>query len=101
MFPGMEDLPPTFATEKPENFDHLLPVITLNDVEMLRLNFPDLAKSLSLPEENALSNLLAKSFNQSLTQEAGINISQYLNQISWFLSGVNQSFDLLMYFATS
>ena len=30
-----------------------------------------MAKSLSLPEENALSNLLAKSFNQSLTQQDG------------------------------
>ncbi len=71
MFPGMEDLPPSFATEKPDNFDHLLPEITLADVEFLRTKFPDLAESLSLPEENALSNLLAKSINQSLTQEDG------------------------------
>ena len=39
--------------------------------QTLRNKFPDLAKSLSLPEENALSNLLAKSFNQTLTQEDG------------------------------
>ena len=71
MFPGMEDLPPSFATEKPDKFDHLLPLITLMDVETLRIKFPDLAKSLSLPEENVLSNLLAKSFTQSLTQEDG------------------------------
>ena len=71
MFPGMEDQPPSFAVEKPANFDHLLPEITLVDVESLRASFPDLAKSLSLPEENALSHLLAKSFNQSLTQEDG------------------------------
>ena len=43
-------------------------------IEMLRLNFPDLAKSLSLPEENALSNLLAKSFNQSLTQGTHVHV---------------------------
>ena len=49
-------------------------------LEMLRLNFPDLAKSLSLPEENALSNLLAKSFNQSLTQ--GMSMFFYPNFIS-------------------
>ena len=67
----MEDLPPAFATEKPEPFDNNLPEITLKDVEMLRSKFPDLAKSLSLPEENALCNLLAKSFNQTLTQEEG------------------------------
>ena len=34
MFPGMEDLPPAFATERPENFDKQLPVITLKDVEV-------------------------------------------------------------------
>jgi hypothetical protein len=71
MFPGMEDQPPSFATSKPVVFDNQLPEITLADVELLRNQFPDLAKSLSLPEENALSNLLAKSFNQTLTQEEG------------------------------
>ena len=71
MFPGMEDNVPTFATERPVNFDQYLPEITLEDVESLRKQFPDLAKSLSLPEENALSHLLQKSFNQKLTQEDG------------------------------
>ena len=71
MFPGMEDSVPTFATERPENFDQYLPEITLEDVESLRKQFPDLAKSLSLPEENALSHLLQKSFNQKLTAEDG------------------------------
>ena len=71
MFPGMEDSVPTFATERPEDFDQYLPEITLEDVESLRKQFPDLAKSLSLPEENALSHLLQKSFNQKLTEEDG------------------------------
>ena len=71
MFPGMEDSVPTFATERPEDFDQYLPEITLEDVESLRKQFPDLAKSLSLPEENALSHLLQKSFNQKLTAEDG------------------------------
>ena len=66
MFPGMEDSVPTFATERPDDFDQYLPEITLEDVESLRKQFPDLAKSLSLPEENALSHLLQKSFNQKL-----------------------------------
>lgn len=71
MFPGMEDVPPSFATDRPDEFDNKLPAIHLSDVEVLRTKFPDLAKSLSVPEENALSNLLARSFNQTLTPEDG------------------------------
>ena len=34
MFPGMEDVPPAFATERPPNFDKNLPVITLKDIQV-------------------------------------------------------------------
>ena len=71
MFTGMDDLPPPFAKSPPGRFDDNLPDITLEDVEKLRKQFPDLAKSLSVPESNALSNLLARSFNQKLTAEEG------------------------------
>ena len=71
MFPGMDDYPPVFANDCPGQFDNCLPEITLSDVEQLRQKFPDLAKSLSVPESNALSNLLARSFNQKLTPEEG------------------------------
>ena len=37
MFPGMEDVPPAFATERPPNFDKNLPVITLKDIQVLVL----------------------------------------------------------------
>ena len=67
----MEDVPPAFATVKPDPFDQRLPEITLADVEELRRDCPDLAASLSVPESNALSNLLARSFNQKLTKEEG------------------------------
>ena len=71
MFPGMDDFPPPFGTDCPTKFDQCLPDITLFNVEQLRQKFPDLAKSLSVPESNALSNLLARSFNEKLTQEEG------------------------------
>merc|ERR1712096_2080 len=71
MFPGMDDFPPPFANDCPEKFDNRLPDITLDDVEQLRQKFPDLAKSLSVPESNALSNLLARSLNRKLTPEEG------------------------------
>ena len=80
MFPGMEDYPPPFANDCPDKFDDRLPDITLLDVEQLRQKLPDLANSLSVPESNALSNLLARSFNQKLTQEEGeaLNLLQNL-----------------------
>ena len=34
MFPGMEDMPPSFASARPKDFDKNLPVITLKDVEV-------------------------------------------------------------------
>ena len=71
MFPGMDDFPPPFAGDCPNRFDNRLPDITLADVEQLRQKFPDLAKSLSVPESNALSKLLARSYNQKLTPEEG------------------------------
>jgi RB1-inducible coiled-coil protein 1 len=42
MFPGMEDVPPEFASIHPEIFDDRLPEITLSDVDVLRKAFPDL-----------------------------------------------------------
>ena len=41
----------------------------IQDVEALRQKFPDLAKSLQIPNEDAFANLLAKSINQKLTRE--------------------------------
>lgn len=60
----MNDLPSEFATNRPEVFDDQLPNVTLADVDMLRKAFPDLAKSLSIPDENALEKLLSKSLHQ-------------------------------------
>jgi len=71
MFPGMDDMPPAFASEPPRVFDDRLPAITLPDVENLRREFPNLAESLQLPEVNALTTLFAKSISQALTKEDG------------------------------
>ena len=69
MFPGMGDVPPAFATACPAPFDARLPRITIEDVELLRSRFPDLAASLQLPDGEAISKVLAKSINQKLTAE--------------------------------
>ena len=50
MFNGMEDLPPDFATVPPDTFDQNLPRISLQDLETLRAEFPNIAESLSMPD---------------------------------------------------
>ena len=67
----MDDLPPDFATIPPADFDRGLPKISLQDLERLRAEFPNIAESLSMPDRNILSSLLTKSFNQALTAEEG------------------------------
>ena len=67
----MDDFPPDFATIPPPDFDRGLPKISLQDLERLRAEFPNIAESLSMPDRNILSSLLTKSFNQALTAEEG------------------------------
>ena len=57
---GMEDLPPDFATIPPESFDTALPRITLQDLETLRAEFPNIAESLSMPDRCWCSNSASK-----------------------------------------
>ena len=64
MFPGMEDMPPPFATVEPDVFDEKLPTISLADLEFLRAQVPELAQSLSVPDRKTLSSLLTKSLTQ-------------------------------------
>lgn len=71
MFPGLDELPPDFATESPREFDVCLPRISLQDLENLRTEFPSIAESLSMPDRTTLSSLLTRSFSQALTPEEG------------------------------
>ena len=71
MFPGLDDLPPDFATEPPREFDVCLPKISLQDLEALRAEFPLILESLSVPDRTTLSSLLTRSFSQALTPEEG------------------------------
>ena len=71
MFPGMDDVPPDFATVPPMQFDKVLPKISLQDLEKLRTEFPQIAESLSMPDRNTLSSLMTRSFTHALTAEEG------------------------------
>ena len=46
---------------------------------MLRQEFPDLAASLEMPDNDAMANLLAKSINEALTIEEGLELAKMQN----------------------
>nr|CAH7722811.1 unnamed protein product [Callosobruchus chinensis] len=56
LFPGMDDLPPSFATQAPSMFDTALPKITQEDIDRLKKELPDLADNLNVPDTTAVTN---------------------------------------------
>lgn len=56
LFPGLGDLPPSFATQAPSLFDTSLPKITEEDVERLKRVLPDLVDHLNVPDISAITN---------------------------------------------
>ncbi|PSN56671.1 hypothetical protein C0J52_00056 [Blattella germanica] len=70
LFPGMEDLPPPFATQTPSPFDLALPKLTMGDVEKLQAQLPELRFSVSGPDlENITQFFLVKSVTGTLKTE--------------------------------
>ncbi|XP_014260656.1 RB1-inducible coiled-coil protein 1 isoform X2 [Cimex lectularius] len=64
LFPGLEDSPPPFATQAPPLFDSELPKLSIDDVDRLRSELPDLALSLSIPDLNTITQFF---LNRSIT----------------------------------
>lgn len=56
LFPGMDDLPPNFATQAPSIFDSSLPKISDEDVENLKTALPDLTTNLIVPDMSSITN---------------------------------------------
>ncbi|CAH1142100.1 unnamed protein product [Phyllotreta striolata] len=56
LFPGMNDMPPSFATQAPAMFDVILPKITLEDINRLKVELPDLADNLNIPDTSSIEN---------------------------------------------
>lgn len=55
LFPGLEDMPPPFATQAPQVFDDSLPKLSVEDIEALKNQLPELALSLSVPDTSAVT----------------------------------------------
>ncbi|KAJ8977506.1 hypothetical protein NQ317_017124 [Molorchus minor] len=65
LFHGMDDLPPSYATQAPSMFDSSLPKITFEDIEKLKNELPELAENLNVPDVSAITNFfLSKSITK-------------------------------------
>ncbi|XP_076169222.1 autophagy-related 17 isoform X2 [Ptiloglossa arizonensis] len=68
LFPGLEDTPPPFATEAPSVFDNRLPKLTMEDMESLKSQLPDLPLTVSSPDLNSITQFfLSKSLTEVST----------------------------------
>ncbi|KAI5742719.1 hypothetical protein M8J77_010505 [Diaphorina citri] len=84
LFPGLDEFPPTYATQAPESFDSsllkltifysniiysiLLFQLTFEDMEVLKQFLPELGLSMSLPEPTSFSHLFfLRSVQDTLT----------------------------------
>ncbi|XP_050438839.1 RB1-inducible coiled-coil protein 1 [Adelges cooleyi] len=62
LFPGLEDMPPPFATQAPSIFDNNLPKLCLEDLDLLIKQLPRIANIISVPNFNAITQFfLSKS----------------------------------------
>lgn len=50
LFPGLNDLPPSYGTEPPRLFDFALPQLTLEDIQMIREKIPEIANQQTVPD---------------------------------------------------
>ena len=70
LFPGMEDLPPPFATQAPLAFDLGLPKLTMEDIERLQSQLPELTFTVSGPDLESITQFfLVKSVTGTLKTE--------------------------------
>ncbi|XP_012289130.1 RB1-inducible coiled-coil protein 1 isoform X2 [Orussus abietinus] len=66
LFPGLEDTPPPFATQAPSVFDADLPKLTVEDMNSLKEQIPDLALALSAPDLDGITRFF---LSKSLTED--------------------------------
>lgn len=70
LFPGMADMPPTFANEHAElSFDTRLPQLSSCDIELLSTQLPELAVQLQLPDMTPVLQFFVQHSNR-LDEEA-------------------------------
>ncbi|KRT86076.1 hypothetical protein AMK59_2, partial [Oryctes borbonicus] len=80
LFPGMDDLPPTFATQAPSVFDSNLPVISSEDLETLRDALPEMVEKLAVPDLSAILAFFDSKQESKFDKEEAIEVVEELVQ---------------------
>nr|XP_029724864.1 RB1-inducible coiled-coil protein 1 isoform X4 [Aedes albopictus] len=59
LFPGMDDMPPTYAIQAPSIFDSSLPALTKQDLQELARFLPELTEKIQLPNIESVINFFS------------------------------------------
>lgn len=54
LFPGMDDMPPSYGTIAPTIFDSSLPPLTKEDIQALSNHLPEITSQIQLPDLTAV-----------------------------------------------
>lgn len=82
LFPGMNDMPPSYATQAPSIFDSGLPRLTVEDVLKLKEELPLLTENLILPDSLAAPAFpIIKDKNESDKVDDGVAVEEKLVQV--------------------
>ncbi|CAF4767829.1 unnamed protein product [Pieris macdunnoughi] len=73
LFPGITDMPPTFATQAPPAFDGKLPKLTNEDVDFVTQTFPALAKDVPKYDMEATVKFFQQRLSASELDEKNID----------------------------
>lgn len=77
----MADLPPSFATQAPSIFDSSLPKITVDDIELLKKEIPDLTENLTVPDLSNINFFMVKSVKNELDKVDDRGVEEKLVQV--------------------
>ncbi|GJQ84975.1 hypothetical protein Trydic_g575 [Trypoxylus dichotomus] len=80
LFPGMDDLPPTFATQAPSVFDSSLPNISTEDLETLKTALPEMTEKLDVPDLSAILTFFDSKQESKFEKEETIGVVEELVQ---------------------
>lgn len=82
LFPGMEDMPPSYGTQAPSVFDSGLPKLTVEDVLKLKEDLPRLTEHLVIPDNvTAPMFPMIKDKNDSDRVDEAVAVEEKLVQV--------------------
>ncbi|XP_062546074.1 RB1-inducible coiled-coil protein 1 isoform X2 [Armigeres subalbatus] len=79
LFPGMDDMPPTYATLAPATFDSSLPALNKHDLQELSRYLPDLTEKIQLPNIDSVIDFFS---SRSVDQSKCSGLQEFRAEIS-------------------